>query len=274
MPTPPNRESSSPERLLDILLMFDVDETVSLQQISARFGGSRSSTYRDIGFLKSRGFVEEAGPGRFRLGTTVTRLAESAGAINRLGPVARPHLESLAGATRESVLLCRRSGTHVQMLAGIDSGQMLRVSVRAADGQPLHCGSFGKVLLAFQQPHLIERVLAQPLQQVTERTVVDATVLREQLAAIRSRGHAISDSEVEAGTRSVSTPVWSKVGELLGSITVAAPSVRMPAARTRELLTLMEDTGKAIATAWAERSATAFDDDPAVVARPKRQADR
>jgi IclR family KDG regulon transcriptional repressor len=253
--------SSSPERLLDILLMLETEEAISLQQIAARFGGSRSSNYRDIGFLKARGFIEEAGSGTFRLGTAVDRLANSAGAINSLSSVARPHLETLAHVTRESVLLCRRSGTRVHILVGIDSRQMLRVSVQAANNQPLHCGSFGKVLLAFQGPDIVERMLAQPLEKVAERTVVDASVLRHQLTAIRKRGYAISDSEVEAGTRSISIPVWGGEEDLLGSITVAAPSVRMPAPRTSELLKAMADAARAIAVDWADRSGCAQERD-------------
>lgn len=239
-----------------MLLMFETEDTISLKQLAERFGGSRSSTYRDIGFLRSRGFIADAGPGAFRLGTAVERLANSIGAVNSLGSVARSHLQALADLTRESTLFCRRSGYRVHMLVGVDSRQMLRVSTQAADGQPLHCGSFGKVLLAFWKPQLMERVLAQPLEKVTDSTVIDPGVLREQLAAIRECGYAFSDSEIEAGTRSVSIPVRTRGGDMLCSLTVAAPGVRMPEQRLPELLAAMKDTAEAIAEEWEDRLAS------------------
>ena len=269
MPTLKTRLSSSPERLLDILLMFENEETVSLKRLAERFGGSRSSTYRDVGFLRSRGFVVDAGPGVFRLGTAVERLANSIGAVNSLGSVARPHLESLADVTGESTLFCRRSGYRVHMLVGIDSRQMLRVSAQAADGQPLHCGSFGKVLLAFQLPKVFERVLALPLERVTDHTLIDPVVLRAELAAIRERGFAYSDSEVEVGTRSVAIPVWAKGDELLGSLTVAAPGVRMPEQRFAVLRKAMTDAANAISHDWADRM-TSNQGDAATVTQASR----
>ena len=126
----PHSKQSSPERLLDILLMFQNGETVTVPQIAKRFGASRSSTYRGMSFLKERGFSEDAGsPGTFRLGPAI----------------ARPYLQALADETRESVPLRRASAGGA---AAVDSPQLPRVLLRDAENRPLRSASFGKLLLA------------------------------------------------------------------------------------------------------------------------------
>jgi len=246
-------KGSSPERLLDILLMFQAGETVTVQHIGERFGSSRSSTYRDISFLKGRGFIEEDdSPGTFRLGPAIERLANSAGGRRNLAKIARPHLHHLADETRESVLLCRRSGSRVLLVAYVDSPQMLRVSMPAADNQPLHSGSFAKLLLAHQRPAVIDRMLHQPIRRVGNR--IDTAVLRRELDLIRQRGYAASDGEVESGTRSISVPVTTPQGEVLAALTVAAPASRFEWRRIRELLPLMRRIAVDIIEDWTEAS--------------------
>ncbi len=246
------RGASSPERLLDILLLFETESQITIQQISERFGSSRSSTYRDLGFLKSRGFIEESGaPGTYHLGLAVERLATSPGYSNHLAGIGRVQMGVLADLTGESVVLCRRAGARVALLVGIDSRQMLRVSVQAADNQPLHRGSFGKVLLAFQSAHVIDAILAQtPLSDGQGRPIV-ADALRGELAVIHQRGYAVSDSEVEDGTRSVAVPVMTREGQVIASIAVAGPSARLPVERTQELLDQLSASARAIADAWS-----------------------
>ena len=229
--------------------MFQAGDLVTVQQIGERFGSSRSCTYRDIGFLKGRGFIEEADSrGSFRLGPAIERLANSVSRRN-LADVARPHLRHLAEMSRESVLLCRRSGTRVMMLAYVDSPQMLRVSMHAADNQALHSGSFAKLLLAYQNPAATERALIQPLRGAKPRAGV--ATLRYELKRIRDRGYAVSDSEVESGTRSLSVPVRTTEGDVLAALTVAAPASRFEWRRIRVLLPMMRRVANDITEDWA-----------------------
>lgn len=246
---------SSPERLLDILLMFQSGETVTVQQIAERFGNSRSSTYRDIGFLRGRGFIEDdESPGTFRLGPTIEHLANSAGSRRNLAKIARPHLQHLVEETGESVMLTRRSGSRVLLVAHVDSPQMLRVSMRVADNQPLHAGSFAKLLLAHQRTAVIDRVLQRPLRR--PGGAVDAGALRAELELIRRRGYAASESEVEPGTRSVSIAVATPQGEVLAALTIAAPASRLQWRCIRRWLPLMRRTAADIVEDWLEASST------------------
>src|SRR6476469_10490913 len=65
---------------------------------------------------------------------------------------------------------------------------------------PLHCGSKGRVLLAFETPDFIEQYLRRPLERLTELTITDAEVLRKDLAEIRQRGYSITIADVQPFT--------------------------------------------------------------------------
>ncbi len=231
MPThrPPEKStaSSAPERLLEILLMFETQEIISVTQLIERFGGSRSSTYRDLSFLKGRGFVEEDdSPGTFRLGPLIGRLASSPSQRNSLASIGNRFLHALADECGETVLLCRKVGDASALVIGIDSTQMLRVSAHAADRQPLHRGAFGKVLLAYQQAHVVEGVLKRSLAVPgTRPQAVEA--LRKELDHIRLHGCATSAGEIESGASSVAVPVFAHGDQLLASISIAGPTSRM-----------------------------------------------
>jgi DNA-binding IclR family transcriptional regulator len=81
------------------------------------------------------------------------------------------------------------------------------------------------VLLAFR-PRWCESVLSRPLEEHTERSVIDPLEVRRELDEIRQRGYAFEDGEHVEGIGSVAAPVFDDNGEA-----VAALGIRIPCAR-------------------------------------------
>jgi len=61
----------------------------------------------------------------------------------------------------------------------------------------------------------------------TANTITDPETLMEELAAIRQRGYAIDDEEIEVGLRCVAAPIRNHTGRVIAAISVAAPVQRM-----------------------------------------------
>lgn len=244
---------SSLDRILDILLMFGEGQApLSVQRISEAFRSSRSSTYRYVQILRKRGLIEETEvPGHFRLGPTVLRLARSFGGDAHLGTLAEPILQELVAETGESVMLTKRSGTSVRVLASIDSAQIVRVDIEAAHNSPLHVGSFGKLHLAYLDAREVERYLRHPLHAVAPHTVTEPASLRAELEAIRTQGYALSDSEVEAGMRSLSVPVLDGARNMIAVLTLAGPAFRLPITPLRRQAPRLVAAAAAIARLWS-----------------------
>src|ERR1700744_2536043 len=83
---------------------------------------------------------------------------------------------------------------------------------------PLHCGSKGRVLLAFETPEFIAHYLRRAPERVTQFTIVDAEELRQDLAEIRQRGYSITLADVQPFTGSMAAPIRDFTGRVIASI--------------------------------------------------------
>lgn len=237
---------SSLDRILDILLMFqEYGRVLSVQEISAAFNSSRSSTYRYLQVLRRRGLIQEEGtPGQYRLGPAILALARGGSGLPDLAAVADPVLRDLAAASGESVLLTCRNDRRVRVLASVDSRQTIRVAIDAAQNSPLHVGSFGKLHMAHLRDAEIDLLLADPAAGL------DPVAVRAELAQIRAKGYAVSDSEVELGMRSVSAAILGPDGMLAAALTVAGPRFRLTKAIMRGLVPQVQKAAATITDAW------------------------
>jgi IclR family acetate operon transcriptional repressor len=91
---------------------------------------------------------------------------------------------------------------------------------------PLHAGSAGKVLLAWD-PTARQEAVRHGLGRFTEHTVVDIDALTEQLTSIRRAGFSATFEERDAGAASISAPVFGLNGELVAALGIGAPLQRL-----------------------------------------------
>jgi DNA-binding IclR family transcriptional regulator len=88
---------------------------------------------------------------------------------------------------------------------------------------PLHCVSFGQVLLAFEDQEFIDAYLEQPLRRLTERTITDPQRLRDRLQEIRERGYAESRAELQGDNGSIAVPLLRKDGKVVAALAGVVP---------------------------------------------------
>lgn len=243
---------SSLDRVLDILLMFqDYGKVLTVQEIMAAFGGSRSSTYRYLQVLRRRGLIQEVGtPGHFRLGPAILTLARGGRTLPDLAAMAEPVMRDLAEASGESILLTCRNDQRVRVISSLDSRQVIRVAIEAAQNSPLHVGSFGKLHMAHLRDSEIEALLAD--QTWTGGHNLDAATMRAELLQIRAKGYAVSDGEVELGMRSVSAAILGPGETLAAALTVAGPSFRLTKSILRRLVPLVQEAAERITLSWGQ----------------------
>jgi len=99
-------------------------------------------------------------------------------------------------------------------------------------------GSASRVLLAWN-PDLAEKVLAGPLEPMTDETVTRPDELRRLVAQAKSDGYAITTGEREDSASGLSAPVFDAAGDILGAITISGPTVRMPEAQCESWIDLL-----------------------------------
>ena len=73
-----------------------------------------------------------------------------------------------------------------------------------------------------------------PLERYTPHTITEPARLLEELARIRSTGHAVDNEERLLGAACVAVGVRNHLGEIAAAMSVAGPAVRFEA-RAREM---------------------------------------
>jgi DNA-binding IclR family transcriptional regulator len=94
------------------------------------------------------------------------------------------------------------------------------------------------VLLAWN-PVLAERILAGPLEPMTDGTVTSADELRSRIARARADGYAISTGEREDSASGLSAPVFDAAGDIAGALNIIGPTLRMPRQRCEDWVDLL-----------------------------------
>lgn len=222
--------NATADRAIDILLLFNEEQPVlTAEEVSARLGMPRSTTYRYLQSLRSSGLVEENdSSGGFRLGPAIFRLASVARQGLGLLEIALPIMRELVARTGETALLTRRTGSQVVCIERVESTQRVRLSYERGHVLPLHAGASAKVLLAFLEPDEVEAILsADQLPRYTERTMTDPDTLRHQLEIIRARGYAMSEGEVDMGVRGIAAPIFDSRKRITAGLSVAGPAFRI-----------------------------------------------
>lgn len=93
--------------------------------------------------------------------------------------------------------------------------------------QPLHVGSAGRVLLAWDAA-LLDAVATGTLPALTDATITEADALRAAAAETRAQGYAITIGERVEAASGVSAPVFDAHARVVGALTVMGPTLRMP----------------------------------------------
>jgi IclR family transcriptional regulator, acetate operon repressor len=205
-------------------------DPLTFTDLSAASGLAKSTTSRLLLALERNGLVRRDDHGRFLPGEMFVSFAWRGGAEAGLVAVAQPFLEKLGRATGETINLGVTSNGAVEQIAQVDSTYMIGGTNWVGLSSPLHCSALGKVLLAFGAAQLPP---AHKLDRRTDKTITSEPALKADLAAVRVRGYAVTDEELEPGLIALAAPVHGYDGAVIAAISVSAPTSRM----TKERLT-------------------------------------
>lgn len=211
-------------------------EPQTLSALSRRLRLAKSTTHRLLHTLLTRGFVQPGPDGAYFLGQKALWLTESRGAVQAL-------LDGVRDQTGETVNLGYLTGHNIVYVARSLSTQALRWGVEVGSRVPCYCSGMGKAVLAFR-PDIAVR--EEELVPFTERTITDPAKLAENLREVRSQGFAFDDQEYIRGVSCIALPIASRIGQVVGSLSISGPSVRFNRAVAESHLPLLKDTARRI----------------------------
>jgi IclR family transcriptional regulator, acetate operon repressor len=229
----PSHGTAAVDRGADLLVrVLESEEPVALSDLAEASGIPKSTASRLISALERRGLVEQDGErGRLRPGPAILRVAERSMVERNVIELARPTLDALAEASGETINLAVPTTTGVEHVAQVDSRHFLGTGQWLGRTIDYHCTAVGKVFMALgRQP-----IPTWPLTQYTPVTITDPKHLQEELAQVRRTEFATIIDELEPGLTAMAAPVRGAGGDVVAALSITGPSLRLTAARIREL---------------------------------------
>ncbi|WP_231567669.1 IclR family transcriptional regulator [Sinomonas humi] len=239
-PVPLRRESAARElssgvkpllvlgKIRGILDAFTLSRpALTLSEIRAATGYPTSTVQRLVANLVAEEFLDREGD-RVRIGVKFAYWAAPATrGLDEL-EVIKPVLEGLRDLTGETVSLFRLEENFRVCVAMAETRHALRREMHVGKLLPLHAGSAGRVLMAWN-PEAEKAALSSTLERLTEHTITDPKRLHADVDQTRRDGYAITSDERDEGATGLSAPIFNSMGDLTGALSVSGPSLRVTA---------------------------------------------
>lgn len=217
-------------KITAILDAFSLSRPVlTLGDLRESTGMPNSTVQRLVTNLTSQGFLDRDDDA-YRIGLRMAYWAAPATRGKEVLDVMSPLLKGLRDASGETACIFKAEQHYRVCVAMAETRHALRREMHLGKVLPLHAGSAGRVLLAWD-PELLDAVLRDPLDSITESTITSSEDLESVVKRTRRDGFAITVGEREDGASGLSAPVFDSAAGLVGAVTISGPTLRM----TREI---------------------------------------
>lgn len=231
---------------------------LELSDLARRAGLPVSAAHRTLATLVARGWaVQDPDSQNYALSLRMPMLAFRTLDARFVPPVLQAALDRLAAATREYCRLALIDAGHLTWVARAQGAtQGLRYDPDMGTELVLHATANGKAWLA-TMPEDEALALARPGLSAPgdfgPNVISDERALAAHLRETRARGYATSVEEAEVGTSAVAVALRSapdRDAPVIGTISVAGPSLRIPPGRFPALAAALHDTACEIGELW------------------------
>lgn len=216
-------------------------EDQSVRELAARLGISKTTVQRIMVSLQRSGLLTlDERTQKYALSQRVMELGASWQRSYDLLDLARPWTEKLHKATNETVAVSVASeGFRVTVLQ-LESPLALRYSTQVGRPYPMHVGATGRLLLSQLPNDEVRRIVDTAARNGVDipdvgHVRVDADEIRQDIARIRRRGYAFSESWHSAVGNGVAVRLASLDGRP-AALSLYGPDNRLTVARMRKLL--------------------------------------
>lgn len=203
-------------------LLGESDTPIGPSEVMARLGINKHMAFRILRTMEEMEWlVREPNESRYVLGLRPFHFVSKA--INRMDlmTAAEYPMKQLWKEKGCLCLLCTLRDNRVIPIWKMEQRGDFRYTVEIGTLHYLHNSAPGKVLLAWHEEELFERIVKEGLVKQTEYTITDPDRLRWELSLIRRQGYAMDRFECAEGLLCLSAPVFDYSGECVGAISTS-----------------------------------------------------
>lgn len=224
-------------KTLRLLKLFSPQRAVwTAEDMASSLNYHKSSVQRILATLEKEGFLARAAPRRseYRLGPEVLFLGNVADLSLDLRSVARPTMANLVEKVQETSYLCVADQYQCLYIEKMECSQPIRIINQVGQRNPMHCTGVGKALMSGMTDEDVDRLIeARGLKAHTRHTTTDPKQLKRELEAVRSRGIALDNEELDLGVKCIAAPIKDRTGAVVAAISLSGPAQRFTPAAVR-----------------------------------------
>lgn len=158
----------------------------------------------------------------------------------KIRDLAIPYLTALGEHVNEAVIIAIRDGNKAitsEIFNTSHADHILKVVPGEGSSLPLYCTAPGKIILAnMSDKEQMEYLTEMRLESYTLNTITSTNDLRKQLAIIKRDGIAFDYEERHIGVSSISSAIKGSDGEIIGSLGIVGPSVRLTRTKIKKFI--------------------------------------
>lgn len=223
----PNVPVKSVAKTLQIVQTVQNLDGATVTDVASEIDVSKSTVHNHLATLEQFEYVVKEGD-EYDLGLRFLDHGEHALARNSQLSLVESKVEQVAAETDElcqfmveehgkGVIVFREEGTNA-------------VETKLRVGARLHLNhtTAGKAILAAHSDDRVEAIVERHgLPKKTDQTITSVDGLLDELATIRDRGYAFDQEEHIDRLHAIAVPISTDEGQVLGALSVAAPSYRI-----------------------------------------------
>ena len=202
-------------------------ESMTLEEIARQVQLSKTSVFRLLRTLEVAGYVTTGGWGRYLLAPGVQGIV-SMQWLARLLRMATPRLQDLTRDLHETASLAALFDNRIEVIAVVESPQIVRMSNVVGHILPPNASSMGKAITAFQTEERREKLLrSHGIYRFTDHTVADESDLQREWERVQDQRFAVDREESVCDGVCFAAPIFGESGEVNAAISLSLPKARL-----------------------------------------------
>ncbi len=153
-------------------------------------------------------------------------------------------LDSLVEKTNCSAMVIVPSFDKRHTIIAIFSEPDIPVRLRPTNVRlvPIHCSAAGKAILSRLPDKEVSRILAGPLEKMTDHTITDPESLRQEIELARKRGYATCIQGAVEDICGIGVPIVDTRDRAMGGLSIAILGKTITDAQIAEYVPLLQET--------------------------------
>jgi len=195
-------------------------EPLGVTQIAERVGATKSSVHRHLLTFVDNGYlVQDSASSHYAPGPMCRLLGHVAPDTN-IVELAHGAMQDLREALGHSVVLSASTPRGPVVMTTLASRSPIEIGVRPGSDLPFHASAQGKLFLANSPRPLQERILAQPMEKFTPKTITDRAHIEQELVRIAREGYASAPEQILLGVNAIAAPIFDQNDQCVASLAV------------------------------------------------------